>query len=36
MDVHIICFCYLGDTLDGDGRRDLAATAQIGNGWMKF
>ena len=29
-------FCYLGDTLDGDGRADLAATARIRNGWMKF
>ena len=26
-------FCYLGDTLDG---ADLAATARIKNGWMKF
>ena len=26
-------FCYLGDTLDG---ADLAATARIRNGWMKF
>ena len=29
-------FCYLGDTLDGDGGADLAATASIRNGWMKF
>ena len=29
-------FCYLGDTLDGDGGTDLAATARIRNGWMKF
>ena len=29
-------FCYLGDTLDGDGKADLAATARIRNGWMKF
>ena len=29
-------FCYLGDTLDGDGGADLAHTARIGNGWMKF
>ena len=29
-------FCYLGDTLDGDGGVDLAATARIRNGWMKF
>ena len=28
-------FCYLGDTLDGDGGVDLAATARIRNGWMK-
>ena len=26
----------LGDTLDGDGGADLAATARIRNGWMKF
>ena len=29
-------FCYQGDTLDGDGGADLAATARIRNGWMKF
>ena len=29
-------FCYLGDTLDGHGGVDLAATARIRNGWMKF
>ena len=29
-------FCYLGDTIDGDGGADLAATARIRNGWMKF
>ena len=29
-------FCYLGDTIDGDGVTDLAATARIKNGWMKF
>ena len=29
-------FCYLGDILDGDGGTDLAATARIRNGWMKF
>ena len=29
-------FCYLGDTLDGDGGAHLAATARIRNGWMKF
>ena len=25
-------FCYLGDTLDGDGGPDLSATARIRNG----
>ena len=29
-------FCYLGDTLDGDGGAVLAATGRIRNGWMKF
>ena len=29
-------FCYLADTLDGDGGADLAATDRIRNGWMKF
>ena len=29
-------FSYLGDTLDGNGRADLAATPRIRNGWMKF
>ena len=29
-------FCYLWDTLNGDGLADLAATAIIRNGWMKF
>ena len=29
-------FYYLGDTLDGDGGADLATTARIRNGWMKF
>ena len=29
-------FSYLEDTLDGDGGADLAATARIRNGWMKF
>ena len=29
-------FCDLGDNLDGDGGADLAATARIKNGWMKF
>ena len=27
-------FCYLGDTLDGDGGADLAATGRIRNGWI--
>ena len=34
--VCINSFCYLGDTLDGDGGEDLAATARIKNRWMKF
>ena len=29
-------FCCLGDTLDRDGGADLAATARIRNGWIKF
>ena len=29
-------FCYLGDTLDGDGGADLTATDRIRNGLMKF
>ena len=29
-------FCYLGDTLDEYGEADLAATARIRDGWMKF
>ena len=29
-------FCYLGDTLDRDSGADLAVTARIRNGWMKF
>ena len=29
-------FCYLGDTLDGDGGADFAATARIRNGWIKI
>ena len=29
-------FYYQGDTLDGDGGADLAATARIRIGWMKF
>ena len=31
-----VSFCYLGDTLDGDGGADLAATDRNRNGWMKF
>ena len=31
----VLIFCYLGDTLNGDGGVDLAATS-IQNGWMKF
>ena len=29
-------FCYFGDTLDGDGGADFAATARIRNGCMKY
>ena len=29
-------FCYLRDTIDGDGGVDLAATAGIQNGLMMF
>ena len=29
-------YCYLGDTLNGDGGADLAATDRIRNGWMRF
>ena len=29
-------FYYLGDTFDGDGGTDLAATDRIRNEWMKF
>ena len=29
-------FCYLGDTLDGDGGAVFATTARIRNGWMNF
>ena len=29
-------FCYLGNTLDGDGGEDLAVTARIRNEWMKL
>ena len=29
-------FCYLEDTLDGDGGVGLGATARIRNGWMRF
>ena len=28
-------FCYLRDTLDGDGGACLTATARIRNGWMR-
>ena len=27
-------FCCLGDTLDGDGGAELAATARIRTGWI--
>ena len=33
---YVKCYCYPVDTFDGDGGADLAATARIGNGWMKF
>ena len=29
-------FCYLGDTIDGDGVADFSVTSRIKNGWMKF
>ena len=29
-------FCYLGDTHDGDGGVDLAATCRIIIGWIRF
>ena len=29
-------FCYPGNTLDGDGGTDLAVTARLRNGWMRF
>ena len=29
-------FCYLGNSVDGDGGSDLAATTRIRNGWMNF
>ena len=29
-------FCYIRDTLDGDGGADLAATSGNRNVWMKF
>ena len=29
-------FCYLRDTLDGNGGADLVATARNISGWMKF
>ena len=31
----VTSFCYLEDTLDGNGA-DIAVTARIRNGWMKF
>ena len=31
----VTSFCYLGDTLDGNGA-DIDVTARIRNGWMKF
>ena len=33
---YVQSFCYLGDTLDRNDVSDLAATARIRNGWMKF
>ena len=33
---YVNSFSYLEDTLDGDGVADLAVTARIRNGWMKF
>ena len=32
----VISFWYLGDTLDGDGGADLAATARLRSEWIKF
>ena len=32
----VMSSCYLGDTRDGDGGAELAATARIRNGLMKF
>ena len=34
--MNVESICYLGDTLDGDGGADLAATARIRNEWMTF
>ena len=31
----VTSFGYLGDTIDGNGE-DIAVTARIRNGWMKF
>ena len=31
---YVKSFCYLGDTLDGDGGANLDDTARIINGWM--
>ena len=33
---YVKSFCYQVGTLDGDGGADVAATARIRNGWMKF
>ena len=33
---YVKSFCYLADTLYGDGGADFAATVRIRNGWMKF
>ena len=32
---YVKSFCYLGNTLHGDGGAGLAATATIRNGWIK-
>ena len=29
-------FCYLGDTLDADGRCDSAVTTRVRSAWKKF
>ena len=33
---YIKSFCYLGESIEGDGGADIAATARIRNGWIKF